>query len=314
MASAKASAEILAVLARDDAGGLDLMIDEGLDPRSELDAAEEITLLEVAIREGAFRCVRRILGRRGDWTLAGTPFHEDLESPLAFAIEKGSDETLLAFAEEGIVGEYSNDWLRDALIGLPLRPPSPATLAILEAADARPGGLPPLLSDVELARSLLSKAEQARAHADRGTRGRWENVEESLRKATKRRGSLLREVQYLATGCHHTREKTLIESLPEEWRSEAAGRALACAIRSGNWSFAEDLLSMKPDLEARIPGGTTPLMAAAEAGELSWFRRLLDLGANPDVREAGMNARSLLELTSHPGIRRLLEKLSREEA
>lgn len=180
MTDSPTDTEILAVLERDDADTFSRMMDEGLDPRAEFDTAEEITLLQVAIREDAVQCVRQMLSRRGDWTLANTPLCEDFESPLAYAINHGSYATLLAFAEKEIVGTHSKKWLRDALIELPFRPSSHATLAVLEAADARPSGLTLLLSDLQVARSLLSGAEEARKGAERGTRARWKEVEKSL--------------------------------------------------------------------------------------------------------------------------------------
>lgn len=61
-----------------------------------------------------------------------------------------------------------------------------------------------------------------------------------------------------------------------------ARQSFAREIRSGNWRAVRGKLERGRDPNTRSPNGTTPLMLAAEAGDLVYLRKLLDGGVKID--------------------------------
>ena len=106
------SASLREILAKDDSEALGSALDQGLDPKTWLDADSRDALLAVAVLEESPRCVELLLESGGDWTTEA-PFDEDQESPLGLAAEFGS-EIERYLADMPVQAHLDPSWVRVA--------------------------------------------------------------------------------------------------------------------------------------------------------------------------------------------------------
>jgi ankyrin repeat protein len=104
-----------------------------------------------------------------------------------------------------------------------------------------------------------------------------------------------------------TLTKLLADAGASAQDSQAVVQALNMAIFENKLEVVEDLLARGIDVNARDPGGTTPLFTAAMMGRQALVRRLLDLGADPNTgKEDGESSLSRAAAMGHVAIVRAL--------
>ncbi len=289
--------EVRRALEHDDVDRIREAMEDGLEPTMWLDADSGDALLAVAVEADSLKCAELLLANGGDWSLSAE-FDEDLISPFALAVRKGSSDMVRTFLRFGSVESYAPEWLEAAMAELILRPCGDRAVAeAFEALIARPGGVSQPFADGSLRPSFETKAEScSKKCADPALAERWAAIAQSFRGVGLQLVELFDQIELLAANGHSTRVKRLLESLPRGAHAEGAGRALVYAASRDKPRFAEELIERGADCSLQLFDGSTALMKAARKGNLSLVRRLLAAGADITARQHGPRGKTAQEM------------------